>query len=115
MNATMVQDTDLREKIRAVTSRLDSMESRVKVVETATAAVSKLEKDLAKVISRVEKVESRVESTGKPTPLQETPEEAPKLGSARTSLPPVKAFVSGVSLGLLIIGLVAAAWLLGLL
>ncbi len=103
MNAVMTKDEDLREKIKTFIVKLDKMEARVKDVETVAAAVPKLEKKIAKVETRVESTEKTVEQAitapGRVYTMPATP-------------PPVKAFVSGAAMGLLIIGAIAAAWLL---
>ncbi len=106
MEAVMEKDSDLRDKIKTFMVKLDKMEERVKEVETLTSSVPKLEAKLSKVILRVEKIEQRVESDGK-APKQE--------GKTLNTPPPVKAFVSGASIGLLLIGAIIAAWFLGLL
>ncbi|MBI3359392.1 MAG: hypothetical protein HY201_05285 [Nitrospirae bacterium] len=94
----MTKEDDLREKISTFMVKLDKMESRVKEVETAASAIPKL-------AAKLEKVETRVESTEK------------SIGTASSvrlaAPPPVKAFVGGVSIGLLVIGIIAAGWLLG--
>ena len=98
--ATMTKEDDLREKINTFMVKMDKMESRVKEVETAASAIPKL-------AAKLEKVEHRVESTEKsigiasPSPVR------------LTAPPPVKAFVGGVSIGLLVIGIIVVAWLLG--
>jgi tetrahydromethanopterin S-methyltransferase subunit B len=95
----MTKEDEMREKINTFMVRLDKMESRVKDVESVAATVTKLEAKLDKVEHRVEANEK---SAGITPPKQTTPTPAP-----------VKAFVSGVSIGLLVIGVIAAAWLLG--
>ncbi len=97
--AVMTKEDELREKISTFMVKLDKMESRVKDVEAVAATVTKLE-------AKLEKVEHRVESTEKSIGLA-----PPKQASPAPA--PVKAFVSGVSIGLLVIGVIVAAWLLG--
>jgi len=93
----MTKDDELREKINTFMVKLDKMESRVKEVEAVASVVTKLEAKLEKVEHRVEATER---SAGIAPPKHATP--AP---------PPVKAFVSGVSIGLLVIGVIVLAWL----
>ncbi len=104
MDAVMTKDEDLREKIKTFIVKLDKMEARVKEVETVAAVVPKLQKKVEKVETRVEVAERTVEkaiaSPGRVYNMPATP-------------PPVKAFVSGASIGLLIVGAIAAGWLLG--
>ncbi len=93
MGASIPLEDDVRDKIKTFMVRMDQMESRVKSVEAVAASVPKLEKKLLRVESQVE---SRVSNaTSFKTP------------------PPVKAFISGASIGVLIVGSIAAAWLLG--
>ncbi len=93
----MTKEDELREKINTFMVKLDKMESRVKEVESVASAIPKLE-------AKLDKVEHRVESTEKSIGIAPPKHPAP---------PPVKAFVSGVSIGLLVIGIIVAAWLLG--
>ncbi len=93
----MTKEDELREKINTFMVKLDKMESRVKDVEAVASTVAKLEAKLEKVEHRVEATEK---SAGIAPPAQPTPT-------------PVKAFVSGISIGLLVIGIIVAAWLLG--
>ena len=97
MGAAIGSEDDVRDKIKTFMTRMDQMESRVKDVETVAASVRKLEKKLLKVESQVE---SRAE---------------PRMGSEASfkTPPPVKAFISGASIGVLVVGSIAAAWLLG--
>jgi len=95
----MTKEDELREKINTFMVKLDKMESRVKEVETVASAIPKLE-------AKLEKVEHRVESTEKSMGIAPPAVKHP-------APPPVKAFISGVSIGLLVIGIIAAAWLLG--
>ena len=98
VGGVMTKEDEMREKINTFMVKMDKMESRVKEVEAATSAIPKL-------AAKLEKVEYRVESTEKS--IRMTP--SVKLPAP----PPVKAFVSGVSLGLLVIGIIVAAKLLG--
>lgn len=94
-----IREDDLREKIQTVLSKLDKIESRVKNVEAVAAVVPKLEKTLSKV---QEQVVSAHLKAAKPSP---------RAMSAPT---PVKAFVSGASIGVVIVGAITAGWLLGM-
>jgi hypothetical protein len=97
MGAAIASEDDVRDKIKTFMTRMDQMESRVKDVETVAASVRKLEKKLLKVESQVE---SRAE---------------PRMGGEASfkTPPPVKAFISGASIGVLVVGSIAAAWLFG--
>jgi len=108
------KDDDIRDKIKVVINKLDKMEARVKDVENVAASVQKIEAKLTKIESRVERVE-RVEAGEKLPPIREpAPVERPERHYTIPSTPPpVKAFVSGASIGFLIIGAIVSAWLLG--
>ncbi len=97
----MTPDEELREKIKTFIVKLDKMEARVKEVETVAAAVPKLAQKIERVETRVESAEKTI---GLPTPSHFELPPAP---------PPLKAFMSGATIGLLIVGAIAAAWLLG--
>jgi hypothetical protein len=99
----MTKEDELRDKINTFMVKLDKMESRVKDVEVATSAIAKLE-------AKLEKVEHRMDSTEKAIGIAPPP---PEPHPSKPTPPPVKAFVSGVSIGLLVIGVIVAAWLLG--
>ena len=104
MDAMIVKEDDLREKIKTFMIKLDKIEARVKDVETVAASVPKLEAKLQKVEGRVESTEQMVK-----TKMQTVPP-AGRTAVPASSSEPLKAFVSGASIGLLIIGLIAAAW-----
>ncbi len=102
MDTVMTKDEDLREKIKTFIVKMDRMEARVKEVETIAATVPRLEAKLQKVEGRVESTEQSIKTV------------MPAAGRARalpSASPPVKAFVGGASIGLLILGLIAAVWL----
>ncbi len=103
--ATMTKEDEIREKINTFMVKLDKMEARVKEVETVKSTVQKLE---AKIDAKIERMEQRMEATEKSVGI------APPATHAKPAPPPVKAFVSGVSIGLLVIGIIAVAWLLGI-
>ena len=98
----MTKEDELREKINTFMVKMDKMESRVKDMETVTSTIPKLVAKLEKVEHRVETAEKSMGITPPPVALSVPP--AP---------PPVKAFVGGMSIGLLVIGIIVAAWLLG--
>ena len=98
----MTKEDEIREKINTFMVKLDKMEARVKEVETVKSTVQKLE---AKMDAKLEKIEQRMEATEKSVGIAPPEKPAP---------PPVKAFVSGVSIGLLVIGIIAVALLLGI-
>ncbi len=101
MEIAIGRDEDLREKIKSFIGKLDNMEARVKEVEVMATSVSKLE-------AKFQKLESRVALTEKSI-KEETPSDRRPHATA-SAPPPVKAFVSGVSIGLLILALIAAFW-----
>ena len=113
--AVRVADDDIRDKIRTVLNKLDRMESRVKSVESVAEMVPKLEKTLSTVVPKLEKtlekVTSRVESTERRVELAE--KLSKPSGPPLVAPPPIKAFVSGASIGFLIVGAITAAWVLG--
>jgi len=112
MEAVQTKDNDLRDKIKTFLVKLDKMEERVKEVENISKALPRIESQLAKVISRVDEVAARVDMDKKPTPIASAPvKEKPVSTSSPT---PIKALVSGASIGMLLIGAALAAWLLGL-
>jgi hypothetical protein len=94
--AVMTADEDIREKIKVVLHKLDKMESRVKNVEAVAAVLPRIEKKLATVVSRVESVANINRPSGPPL----------------VTPPPVKAFISGASIGVLVVGAIVAAWIL---
>ncbi len=104
MDATIAKDDDLRDKIKMFMVKLDKIEARVKEVETVAASVPKLEAKLQKVEGRVESTEQIIK-----VKLPTAPIAGRKVGALSDSAP-MKAFFSGASIGLLIIGLIAAAW-----
>jgi len=102
--AVMTVDEDIREKIKVVLHKLDKMESRVKDVETVAAVLPKLQ-------MKLETVATRVESVAKAS--QPSREHSHLVVPSVAAPPPVKAFVSGASVGFLVVGAITAAWLLG--
>ena len=101
MNAVLTKDDELREKINTFMARMNKMETRVQQVETIAASVARMEEQISKVEAKIEsRLESRIASKPSGGPSVQTP-------------PPVKAFISGASIGILIVGVVTAAWVLG--
>jgi len=105
----MTADDDIRDKIKIVLNKLEKMESRVKTVETVAAAIPKLEKTMQTIVPKLEKglaaVALRLESGQELTKPIRMP--------SGTTPPPIRAFISGASIGILIVGVITAAWVLG--
>jgi len=102
------EDVDLRDKIKTFLVKLDKMEERVKEVESISKALPRLEAQLSKVISRVDEVVARVESEGR------SPAKEHSVHKAAPAPTPVRAFVGGATIAMLLIGLIIVAWMFGM-
>jgi len=110
IEAVQTKDNDLRDKIKTFLVKLDKMEERVKEVENVSKTVARLETQIARVSSRVDDVVARVESKERAHIIKET-----KTNHVTPPVTPVRAFVGGASIAILILGALLAMWLLGIL
>lgn len=97
-----ITDAELQDKIRMFIMKLDKMESRVREVESVASKIPAMEATLSKISSQVGELQSEA-------PLAEPSQEAP---SRKSSLSWGQAMMRGVIMGLVMVGILAAAWMI---